>query len=113
MNIDIKTLGFGLTRGLREHVIHRLATGLGRFEARLRQVVVRLSDLNGPRGGVDKHCQLLVRIDGASPIVVRDTEEDLYVAVDRAAERAGRTLARQVQRSHRISDRRSASGEPT
>ena len=113
MNIDIKTLGFGLTSGLRDHVADRLRASLGRFAARVRQVTARLSDLNGPRGGLDKRCQLMLHVDGAVPIVVRDTEQDLYVAVDRAAERARRTLARQVQRSHRMKERRSASGRPT
>lgn len=113
MNIDIKTQGFGLTPGLRDHVADRVSTSLGRFEERVRQVTVRLSDLNGPRGGIDKQCQLMLRVDRARSIVVRDIAEDLYVAVDRAAERAGRTLVRRLKCSHRMADRRSASGEPT
>lgn len=113
MIINIKTIGFGLTPGMRHHVMNRLAVSIGRLGARIRQVIVRLSDLNGPRGGRDKQCQLLLKIDGAPPIVVRDTEEDLYIAVDRAAERASRTLARQAKRSCKFTDRRSASGEST
>lgn len=113
MNIDIQTLGFTLTPGLRDHVAGSLHTQLGRFGPRLRQVSVRLEDLNGPRGGVAQQCRLMLRVDGARTIVVRDTETDLYAAVDRAAERAGRTLVRRLKRALRIADRRSASGEPT
>ena len=113
MNIDIQTQGFTLTPGLRDHVADSLHTRLGRFEHRLRQVTVRLADLNGPRGGVAQQCRLLLRVDGARTIVVRDTEVDLYAAVDRAAERAGRTLVRQLKRALRPFERRSASGERT
>lgn len=113
MIIDIKAVGLGLTPGLRNYVTERISASMGRLGSRIRRVLVRLSDLNGPRGGLDKQCQLMLRIDGAPPIVVRDTEEDLYVAVDRAAERARRTLTREVKWQGRFTERRSASGELT
>lgn len=113
MNIDIKTIGFDSTPELREHVAARLRFSVGRFEERVRQIVVRLSDLNGPRGGNDKRCQLMVCVDGRPSIVVNETEQDLYVAVDRAADRAGHTLMRGIKRLQQMHERRSASGEPT
>lgn len=113
MIINIKTVGFGLTQGLQHHVTDRLATSIGRLRKHIREVIVRLSDLNGPRGGLDKQCQLMLRIDGAPPIVVSDMEQDLYVAFDRAAVRARRTLVRQLRLSSHYPDRRSASGERT
>lgn len=113
MNIDIKTLGFRLTRGLRDHVVARLGASLGRFDERELQVIVCLADLNGSGGGVDKQCRLMLRIGNAPSVDVRDTREDIYVAVERAAERAEHVLARRVQRSQRMTDRRSASGEAT
>jgi len=59
---------------------------------------VRLSDINGPRGGLDKRCGIEIRLKGASAVAIEDTEADLYVAIDRAAERAGRTLDRRLAR---------------
>ncbi|MDX1253120.1 MAG: HPF/RaiA family ribosome-associated protein [Gammaproteobacteria bacterium] len=99
MQIDIQTHGFVLTQGLRTHVEQRLRFALTRFQNRVARVAVHLSDVNGPRGGVDKHCQLQVRLRGLPDIVVKDTEADLYVAVGRATERAGRTLARYLRRA--------------
>lgn len=107
MQIDIQARGFALSAGLRTHVEHRLRFALSRFQDRLMRVTVRLSDVNGPRGGVDKLCQFHLRLHGLPDIVVKDTEADLYVAVDRAAERAGRTLRRHLRRAYGDFDNRS------
>lgn len=98
MKIDIQAHGVELTDGLREHVEHRLGFALSQFQERIRGVVVRLSDVNGPKGGIDKRCYLRVRLNGLSDIVVEETEADFPVAVNRAADRAKRTLARRLLR---------------
>lgn len=86
------------TDELREHVEHRLAFALSQFPEHIRGVVVVLSDINGPKGGMDKRCSLRVRLNGRSDIVIEETEADFYVAVDRAADRAKRTVARRLRR---------------
>lgn len=99
MKIDIQARDFELTDGLREHVEHRLGFALSQFQDHTRGVVVRLSDINGPKGGgIDKCCHLRVRLNGLSDIVVEETEADFPVAVNRAADRAKRTLARRLLR---------------
>jgi len=108
MNIHIQARGFALTDSLREHVERRLRFALGWADDRLRQVSVRLSDENGlsvrlsdengPRGGEDKRCRIQVAFSGAPGMVIDDTEADLYVAIDRAADRAGRSVARRLER---------------
>ncbi|MFC1689756.1 HPF/RaiA family ribosome-associated protein, partial [Pseudomonadota bacterium] len=67
-------------------------------EDHIHQIVVRLSDINGPRGGVDKCCRLQVVLEGLPPVVIEDTETDMYVAIDRAANRAGRTVRKRLTR---------------
>jgi ribosome-associated translation inhibitor RaiA len=111
MQIDIQTKGFGLTPSLVAHVARRLRAIAGRLGPRLRQITAHLSDQNGPRGGIDKQCHLVLHVDGAAPVVVTDARQDLYLAVDRAAERARRALTRRLKRARRISDRHSASGQ--
>ena len=98
MQIDIQSQGFTLTDGLRDYVMKRLAYGLNHGDQSITRVVVRLSDINGPRGGADKRCFIEVRLKGAPTVVIEDLEGDLYLAIDRAAERAGRTLARRLAR---------------
>lgn len=98
MHIDIHTHGFSLTPGLREHVEKRLAYALSHIGDSIQRLTVRLSDINGPKGGDDKRCLIELRLKQAPAVVIEDVEADLYVAIDRAAERAGRTLARRLAR---------------
>ena len=101
MQTQIQARGFPLTESLRRHAERRLDFAIGSMQGRLRSVSVRLSDENGPRGGHDKLCLIHVSVPGAAPVVIEDVESDLYVAIDRAADRLGRALARRLQRQHR------------
>ncbi|MBL8407810.1 MAG: HPF/RaiA family ribosome-associated protein [Candidatus Accumulibacter phosphatis] len=98
MQIFIQARGFDLSADLRKHVERRIHFALDWADQHVRKVSIRLSDLNGPRGGEDKRCSIQVAVPGAADVLIEDTEPDLYVAIDRAADRAGRTLARQVAR---------------
>jgi len=98
MQIDIQARNFLLTNALRGHVERRLGFALSSRDEHIQRVRVRLSDINGPRGGEDKCCHIQVIIPHLPDIVIEDTEEDLYVAIDRAADRAGRTVGRRLTR---------------
>ena len=97
MQIEIETSGFPLTRALRDHAERRLRSALTRCGDRIRKIAMRLSDVEGPRGGADKSCRLRVVLTGLPDVVVEDTQADLYVAIDRATDRAGRTLVRKIE----------------
>jgi ribosome-associated translation inhibitor RaiA len=85
-----------MTDALENHVHKRLDFTLSRAGRRVRSVDVRLSDINGPRGGIDKRCLIEIRLDDLPIVVVDDTQADLYTAIDRAATRAGRTVMRRL-----------------
>ncbi len=106
MQIDIKTQGFSLTGALRRHAERRLRYALSSFDENIQRIVLRLSDINGPRGGLDKRCRLQLALVGLQDLVVVDTQSDLYVAIDRASDRARRTLARRVDRRKTSSNRK-------
>ena len=98
MQIDIQARNFSLTDALRSHAERRLRFALTCCDDHIQRVVVRLSDINGPRGGADKRCHLQVVLAGLPDVVIEDTEADLYVAIDRATDRAGRTVGRRLAR---------------
>ena len=108
MQIQIHSNDFDLTDGLREHIVKRLAYSLNHGRDMITRIVVRLADVNGPRGGIDKSCGIEVRLKGASAIAIDDTQADLYVAIDRVAERTGRTLDRWIARRPHLATRRTA-----
>ena len=98
MQMDIQSQGFTLTDALRDYLLKRLAYDLNHGDEYISRVSVRLSDINGPRGGADKRCFIEIRLKQLPAVVIEDTEADLYVAIDRAVERASRTLTRRMER---------------
>jgi len=59
------------------------------------RIRLRLRDLNGPKGGVDKSCQVTA-VSQAITVLVEDAHADEYVAVGRAVERAANYLRRRT-----------------
>jgi putative sigma-54 modulation protein len=99
MRIGIISQGIALTEAIRAYAHRRLRTALNRYESLLGSVQVRVADVNGPRGGIDKHCVVEVRGPALAPIIVRERDVDLYVAIDRAADRIDRATARRISRA--------------
>lgn len=88
MEVRILSDKFCLTPSLREHVARRLKFAFSGVHNTIRLVIVRLRDLNGPRGGSDMMCQILVTIPGRPEIVIKEVQKDMYAAIDFAAQRA-------------------------
>ena len=98
MQIDIQSRGFSLTDALFGYAQRRLLFALSYCSGHVNRVVIRLSDINGPRGGADKRCHIQVVMAGIPDVVVEDTEVNLYAAIDRAIDRVRRTVVRKVDR---------------
>ena len=99
MRIHIQARGFSVTEALRDQAERRLRFALGSLSGQIRSINMLLDDQNGPRGGIDKRCKLRVVLDAQPAMVIEQQESDVYVAIDRASERASRTLARRLQRA--------------
>ena len=60
---------------------------------------VRLTDVNGPRGGVDKRCRVELRAPGSGTVVVTSIARDWRSALQDAVSRAVRAMRRAWQRA--------------
>ena len=98
MRIDIKGSGFPVTAALMGHAERRLRFALTRHCDRIVRVAVLVGDSNGPRGGTDKFCRIRILLQRAPEVLVEDNGAELYAVIDRAAERAGRNVAKRVDR---------------
>lgn len=98
MNIQIRAVGIPSSEALSEHTERRIAFALSRFSTRLDRILVRFSDLNGPKGGPDKVCQVDLQVKGLGTASVEARDADLYAAVDLAAAKAGRRVAHLLDR---------------
>src|SRR6478752_7551077 len=58
MRIEIHAGKFSLTESLRKHIERRIQFTLSWAQQGLQKVVLRLDDINGPKGGADKSCRV-------------------------------------------------------
>ena len=100
MQLVIQSRHFTLTEAIRRHIERRFAFLARPQFQQIKRVLVRMSDVNGPRGGEDKQCQINVSLPGRPSIVIEETRADLYGAIDRAAHRVSQTVNRKLGRLH-------------
>jgi ribosome-associated translation inhibitor RaiA len=93
VKVEIRSKDFSITAGMRSHTERRLAFALDRFSRGVKNVLVWVGDLNGPKGGADKSCRIAVELLRGR-VVLEERGPDLYVAIDRAAHRAAAKVAR-------------------
>ena len=79
---------------LRDLTERRVRFVLRRLGWLVPRAEVRMSDVNGSRGGVDKRCQVELTTDGAGSVVVTSVANEWRTALDNALTRAARTLMR-------------------
>lgn len=98
MRLKIVSRKFRLSEALQNHLERRAQFAFGRFAAAVHSIQVTLLDENGPRGGVDKRCRVLVSPRRGESIVVEGRGAQLEPLVDQTLERAARSLARGLKR---------------
>jgi hypothetical protein len=83
---------------LRDLAVHRVRFVMRRLAWGVPRARVRLSDDNGPRGGVDKRCQVELSTTHAGTLVFTTVARDWRTALDQALARAARAVVRQLRR---------------
>jgi hypothetical protein len=94
----IRVLGATLPREDRDAIARKLGTRLGKFGSSIERVSVRLSDVNGPKGGVDRKCVIKVVLSGLPSVVVERRDNILQRAVNGAIVATAQAVRRSVQR---------------
>jgi len=84
---------------MRDAVERRVRFAFRRLNALVPRAEIKLDDINGPRGGPDKRCQIALRTDGAGAVVVSSVAKDWRCALDEALASAARLLLRTWRRS--------------
>jgi ribosome-associated translation inhibitor RaiA len=97
MKLRLASQGVPLTDELKEYVKRRLGFGLGRLAGRIKSVSIRLADVNGPRGGVDKCCEIRVDAGLRNDVYVRERQTGIHAAIAFATDRARRAVWRQLR----------------
>jgi putative sigma-54 modulation protein len=84
---------------LRLYAERRLDFALRRFETRIRHVVVRLDDTNGPKRGIDSRCSVTLQLRDGRHINVEAVTAWPYSSITLAAKRLNAALRRELDRA--------------
>lgn len=93
---------------LRDVSIERVRFALRRLGGLVPRAKVQFSDVNGPRGGVDKRCKVELTTETAGTVVIASLASDWRTALERSLGRATRVLRRGLQRNQKPVRGRSA-----
>ena len=83
---------------MRDLSVERVRFVLRRLTALVPRAKVQFSDVNGPRGGVDKRCQVVLSTETTGTVVIASLARDWRTALDRSLGRAARVLTHSLQR---------------
>lgn len=84
--------------GMRELSIARVRFVLRRLTPFVPRARVQFSDVNGPRGGIDKRCQVELNTDSVGTVVIASMARDWRTALNRSLGRATRALTKNMLR---------------
>lgn len=98
MKLTIRARHLELTPETHDAIRHRIESAFRRLSPWIRSVAVTLTDLNGPKGGADKHCRVRARGSSMASVVVDQVGVDIHATVSLAAERAKQAVLRKVVR---------------
>ncbi|MGL6290846.1 MAG: HPF/RaiA family ribosome-associated protein [Silanimonas sp.] len=76
----------------------RASRHLGRIAHLISDLVVSLVDLNGPKGGIDRQCQVQAKLHDGRMVVVKARSESFGPAIDNALHKLLRRLIKQRKR---------------
>lgn len=98
----IRAPGAALDAADKEYLRRKLGLELGKFAHSIERVSVRVDDVNGPRGGVDKRCRIKVVLSGLPSAFVESRDVSMRAAMDGALARAERSVRQTVQRRRTV-----------
>lgn len=102
MIVTAQSQGFEMSAGIDRFARYTARTALQRLGENIVAVDIFLKDANGPRGGVDKHALVRVRLRNRQVIALESVHENLYAAIKIAAKRSARAVRRQLRKSQRV-----------
>lgn len=98
MQMTIISRSANLTTPIREHIRDRIYAALDQHASRIEQVEIHLEDENGPRGGFDQVCRVVVSLSNGMKLRHERRGLDLYANVsliaDKVKQRVGRELGK-------------------
>lgn len=96
--VSIRARSLNWTDELRDKVERSILFALDRYRTQVKYVSVYLADVNGPKGGVDKICQITADLDRGNPVLILEKGSEIELMVNRAVTRLSYRVGRKLQR---------------
>jgi putative sigma-54 modulation protein len=106
MTISIRVRGIEWSDELRKQVERSVEFAVDRYHAHVSHVLVYLMDLNGPKGGADKLCQITAELRRSNAVLILEKGAEVVPTVHRAVGRLRYQIGRSIQRCRRPSGHR-------
>jgi len=93
--IAVRSRSKGMEEAIRRLAERRVNFSLDRLRE-FHRINISIEDVNGPKGGVDKHCRIVAKF-GIADIVIEETRSSWQSAIVRAIHRLAQTATKKMQ----------------
>jgi putative sigma-54 modulation protein len=101
MELTITDLKMELSTENLSHIQKKILSMFNKFCDRVQVIKVTIDDVNGPKGGKDKHCRVVIYSKGMPDIVITDNQTSVMSAVNIALSRAKLSFLKKVKRQQK------------
>ncbi len=98
MFVEVRIRNLELLPEFEAQCASRVQKALSRHAPGVRRVIVRIADVNGPRGGVDKLCRTTVVLAKGGRLVAEGRSDRIRPALAQALERVRTQLDRSTRK---------------
>ena len=101
MELTITDLKIELSTENLSRIRKKTLSMFSKFCERVQVIKVTIDDVNGPKGGKDKHCRVVIYSKGMPDIVITDNQTSVMSAVNIALSRARLSFLKKVKRQQK------------
>jgi len=101
MELTITELNVELNNENKLRIRQKAKRMFNKIRDNIQKITVTVDDINGPKGGKDKVCKIIIHASGMPDIVVTDNQNSVSNAVNTAFTRARVTLLKKLKRKQK------------
>jgi len=99
MELAVNTLNIEITGEAIAQIKNKARKVFSRISDNIMAVKVTLDDVNGPKGGRDKKCMVIVHCHGMPSVVASNNQQSVIGAVNLALTKAHAALVKKIKRN--------------
>jgi hypothetical protein len=94
----VRVIAAALEEEQHDYIRRKLGMKLGKYATSIERISVRVTDVNGPRGGVDQRCTIKVVLSGLPSVVIERRHTHVRGALDAGLQATSEAIRRILAR---------------